>query len=65
MPSPLPSLPPSRIAAYAGHTALNLLFPWRFARLDKALKALNLTLTSKPAQLGAAESLGRAAATKT
>lgn len=54
-PSPTPAA-----AAYAGHTALNLLFPWRFNELDKALQPLIADLPAD--QRAAAEEVGRTAA---
>ena len=39
--SPLRSaLPAHALAAFAGHTVLSALFPWRFSKLDKAIKPL-------------------------
>lgn len=59
---PLRALPtPLSVAAYAGHTALSLLFPWRWARLDKALKPLIADLPADVRREG--EAAGRAAAT--
>ncbi|PSC69336.1 acid phosphatase Vanadium-dependent haloperoxidase [Micractinium conductrix] len=46
--------------AYAGHTVLSLLFPWRFARLHQALKPFVQPLSKK--QAAEAEARGRAAA---
>ncbi|KAL4431473.1 hypothetical protein ABPG75_006729 [Micractinium tetrahymenae] len=47
-------------AVYAGHTALSLFFPWRFARLDKALAPLLDGIPEKSRAKG--EAAGRAAA---
>ncbi|KAI7845827.1 hypothetical protein COHA_000737 [Chlorella ohadii] len=47
-------------AAYAGHAVLKQLFPWRFAKLDKALKPLIADLPEE--QRTAAEKAGRDAA---
>jgi hypothetical protein len=44
-------------AAYAGHTVLNLFYPQRFARLDKALK--NFTTGISETKRRAAEERGR------
>lgn len=43
--------------AYAGHTVLNLFFPYRFARLDKALAPFLEDLSDS--ERAAAESAGR------
>jgi hypothetical protein len=63
IPLPLTAHPPAPCppgAAYAGHSVLNLLFPFRWARNDRVLAALVAPLTKK--QKGAGESAGRAAA---
>ncbi|GAB4813265.1 hypothetical protein N2152v2_000311 [Parachlorella kessleri] len=46
-------------AAYAGHTVLNLLFPWAFYKHDAALK--NFTTSLSPQEKAAASQAGRAA----
>lgn len=43
-------------AAYAGHTVLNLLFPWAFSKHDSALK--NFTLGLSPEDNAAAQQAG-------
>lgn len=50
-------------AAFAGHAALSALFPWRFAKLDKAIKSSLEGLTDE--QKKEAEAAGRAAALET
>lgn len=52
-----PHIHPPSCAAYAGHTVLNLLFPWRFASHNKALKPLVADLPAE--QRAAAEAAGR------
>lgn len=51
---------PRLLAAFAGHAALSALFPWRFSKLDKAIKPAleGLSATQKKE----AEAAGRAAA---
>lgn len=51
--------PPPAPAAWAGHTALNTLFPWRWGALDKALAPFLAGLT--PQEARTAQSAGRAA----
>lgn len=53
-----PPIPPP--AAYAGHTVLSALFPWRYAKIDKVIAPLLESLT--PEQKKEAETVGRAAA---
>ncbi|PSC76017.1 acid phosphatase Vanadium-dependent haloperoxidase [Micractinium conductrix] len=47
-------------AAFAGHTVLSALFPWRFSKLDKAIKPLVADLDA--AQKAEAKEVGREAA---
>lgn len=57
--SATPLAAPAAAAAYAGHTVLNLLFPWAFSKHDAALK--NFTLPLTPEENAAAEEASRQA----
>lgn len=52
--------PPAAAAAYAGHTAMGLLFPWRWDKSDAALQPLIADLPEDVRKQG--EAAGRAAA---
>ena len=56
---PLPPVAPSSLAAWAGHTALNTQFPFRWNALDLALQPFLVGLT--PSEARAAQATGRAA----